>query len=454
MAMRIKLSLRRKILLACYFLACILLVGAYFINRLSVTEAADRGRFLEKHELRFLNYQARIGHNLTALVQVMVEANRSALVQALGAPEGSTEAIRRQLIRPLHAHLKPDFLAVVDARGRLVAKGRTTPLEQSETASMRLITDVLQGTVVGRLPVGQLFRESGEVLVHRSRVYQIAGVPLRDDEGKVIAAVAVGVNIEQYFRDYQAQSDDRAPKQHRLTFVHQDKVLASVFPEAEWDDLAPALRKAAARMADTSPESWAFQHRGKTWDFDMAPITGYAGTLHGRVGRLFIMRTREHKKAELSAMYQENKLYILVGGLLTLLVGWVLSWLITRPLERFIAATQDVAAGKGDLSKRLHFKSRDEFAQLGENINRIFSNLQALASDVQNAGLQVGASSAQIGTSSRQMLDGAKDQALRVESSSPSPSSRRRSSRWRRTRWRPRGGRSRAGPRSAAPSTG
>jgi methyl-accepting chemotaxis protein len=421
MALQFKLTLRRKILLACYFLAFILLVGSYFINHLSVTEAADRGRFLEKHMLRFLNYQARIGDHLTALTQTLVAGHRELLAGQTATPaaeEGLAQTIRRRVLHPLSANLKPDFLAVVDRNGRILATGRGTKLEQEEVAGMRVFTDILQGAVVGKLPIGQLFRQSGDLLIHRSRVYQVAGVPVRDAEDKVVAALVVGMDILRYFRDYQAQSDNRPAKQHRLSFVHQNRVLASVMPRRQWDDLSPALTQASARIKGSPADSWTLQHTGKTWDFDMAPMTGYAGNLHGTVGRLYIMRTREHKKAALSALYQENKIFILVGGLLTLLVGWFLSWLITRPLERFIAATEDIAAGKGDLSKRITLRSRDEFAQLGGNINRIFENLQGLASDVQGAGLQVGASSSQISSASQQMLEGAKDQAVRIESSS------------------------------------
>jgi len=431
MATRFKLSLRRKILLACYFLALILLVGSYFVNQLSVTEATDRGRFLEKHLLRFVNYEARLGHNLTSLVQTLVAGNRAQLLAAVAQPgsggaalacgaEGTRcdNTLNRQLIEPLRRNLAPEFLVVVNRRGQILARGAGTTLQEGEIGSMRFFTDLLQGTVIGRLPVGELFRNSGDLLIHRSRVYQVAGVPVLDDSGAVVAAVAVGIDIDRYFRDYMAQSDSRAEKQHRLSFLWEDRILASVFPSGQWDDLALALRRASKHLDQDNPDGWLVKHDGKTWDFDLAPMTAYATTLHGKVGRLFIMRTREHQKAMISSLYSENRNYIVVGALLTLLVGWFLSWLVTRPLERFIAATQDVAAGRGDLSQRVEIKSRDEFGQLGENINRIFSNLQALANDVQGAGMQVGASSLQIGSASRQMLDGAKDQALRVESSS------------------------------------
>jgi methyl-accepting chemotaxis protein len=442
MALHVRLRLRHKIVLACFFLTIILLAGSYFINQLSLTQAANRGRFLEKHMLRFLNYEARLGDNLAATLQIVMASNRRALLQALrdrGAaaqPTGARQPaaarqpavapaehktrvrdrLRRLLLAPLELHLKPDFVAVVDPSGKVLVKGTGTTLAEGEPARMRLFTDVLQGSVVGRFPLEQLHRSNGELLVQRGRVYQAVGVPLRDERGAVVAAVVIGVGIERYFRDYQTQSDSREAKQHRLTFLRQRKVLASVLPTSEWGPLAAQLQKATAQMSSTPPDRWTVDHGGrKRWDFDMVPITGYAGSVHGEVGRLYIMRVR--KQDNLESMIRDNMVLFIVGGLLTLLVGWALSWLITRPLERFIAATKDIAAGTGDLSRRIHSPGGDEFAQLAENINHIFSNLQALAGDVQRAGLQVGTSSVQISSSSRQMLDGAKDQAVRVESS-------------------------------------
>src|SRR5262249_46898710 len=71
----------------------------------------------------------------------------------------------------------------------------------------------------------------------------------------------------------------------------------------------------------------------------------------------------------------------------------------------------------GDLTKRIEVGGNDELGDLADNLNRLFDNLHQLASEVQNASFQVGTSSAEISAASRQMLDGAKDQALKIEGS-------------------------------------
>jgi methyl-accepting chemotaxis protein len=62
-------------------------------------------------------------------------------------------------------------------------------------------------------------------------------------------------------------------------------------------------------------------------------------------------------------------------------------------------------------------RSRDETADLAENINQVFGRLHDLAAGVQSAAFQVGASSAEISAASKQMLAGLKDQTMKIEGS-------------------------------------
>src|SRR5688572_9818006 len=82
-----------------------------------------------------------------------------------------------------------------------------------------------------------------------------------------------------------------------------------------------------------------------------------------------------------------------------------------------VKQSRDLLAGDTDLTQRIEVSSRDETADLAENINQVFARVHSLASGVQSAAFQVGASSAEISAASRQMLSGLKDQTLKVESS-------------------------------------
>ncbi|MBA2544101.1 MAG: methyl-accepting chemotaxis protein, partial [Deltaproteobacteria bacterium] len=83
-----------------------------------------------------------------------------------------------------------------------------------------------------------------------------------------------------------------------------------------------------------------------------------------------------------------------------------------------VKQSRDMLAGDTDLTQRIAVSSRDETADLAENINQVFSRVHLLASNVQSAALQVGASSSEISAASRTILGGLKDQRSKIESSS------------------------------------
>jgi twitching motility protein PilJ len=102
---------------------------------------------------------------------------------------------------------------------------------------------------------------------------------------------------------------------------------------------------------------------------------------------------------------------------LSILIASLLAFWITRPIKKFVAQSRDILEGETDLTQRIDLTSRDETADLAENINQVFERLYSLASDVQGAAFQVGASSAEISAASKQMLGGLKDQTLKIEGS-------------------------------------
>jgi methyl-accepting chemotaxis protein len=110
-------------------------------------------------------------------------------------------------------------------------------------------------------------------------------------------------------------------------------------------------------------------------------------------------------------------LEILIGVGLSIGIASAMAFWITRPIQQFVRQSRRLLEGDTDLTQRIVVRSRDETADLAENINQVFARLQGLASGVQTAAFQVGASSAEISAASKQMLSGIKDQSLKIESS-------------------------------------
>jgi methyl-accepting chemotaxis protein len=154
--------------------------------------------------------------------------------------------------------------------------------------------------------------------------------------------------------------------------------------------------------------------KGEDFDFFSDTIEGYKGTEPGTIGKLVITRSR------ITLIDPGSRLpwiEILVGIGLSLLIAFAMGFWIVRPIKQMVEQSRGLLAGETDLTQRIVVNSRDETADLADNINQVFARVHTLASGVQSAAFQVGASSAEISAASREMLGGLKDQTLKIESS-------------------------------------
>ncbi len=84
------------------------------------------------------------------------------------------------------------------------------------------------------------------------------------------------------------------------------------------------------------------------------------------------------------------KIILAVLGLaLGILVAFVISRMITRPLNETVTALQQAAAGDGDLSRRIDVKSRDELGDLAQAFNQFSEKLQQLMIEVSGCSNQL-----------------------------------------------------------------
>ncbi|MBR0031773.1 MAG: HAMP domain-containing protein [Treponema sp.] len=99
-------------------------------------------------------------------------------------------------------------------------------------------------------------------------------------------------------------------------------------------------------------------------------------------------------------------LFIFVGLLFTKII---------RPLDLVRAAVRNLASGSADLTYRIPVKGRDEFADLGSNVNAFMQILQDLMRKVRDTANEVLLESDQISASSMSISSGASEQAASSE---------------------------------------
>jgi methyl-accepting chemotaxis protein len=85
---------------------------------------------------------------------------------------------------------------------------------------------------------------------------------------------------------------------------------------------------------------------------------------------------------EVATGFTLQGILVAIGIILGVAVAFVITRMVTGPLNQTVAALQDVARGDGDLTHRIDVKSADEFGDLAQGFNEFSQKLQSLIIDV------------------------------------------------------------------------
>jgi methyl-accepting chemotaxis protein len=95
----------------------------------------------------------------------------------------------------------------------------------------------------------------------------------------------------------------------------------------------------------------------------------------------------------------------------TLIIGLIMGFLvtrsITRPINKAVARLKDIAEGEGDLTQRLEADSRDELGEMANWFNTFLKNLQAIIKDITANAVTLSNASTELSAISQQMSAGA-----------------------------------------------
>lgn len=90
-------------------------------------------------------------------------------------------------------------------------------------------------------------------------------------------------------------------------------------------------------------------------------------------------------------------LTLLIVGIIMGLVGaWLVSRMIVNPINETVEAMNEIAAGEGDLTKRLNVKGRDEIADLSRGFNAIIELIHNTIRNVTDASSQLASQAEQL----------------------------------------------------------
>lgn len=81
---------------------------------------------------------------------------------------------------------------------------------------------------------------------------------------------------------------------------------------------------------------------------------------------------------------------LIVGALAMLAVALVLGWRVLSRLRLLSAALNDLAAGEGDLTRRVSIDSRDEVGEMADAVNRFIAKLRPIVREAGEIALRTG----------------------------------------------------------------
>ena len=134
-------------------------------------------------------------------------------------------------------------------------------------------------------------------------------------------------------------------------------------------EIQPVLRRALAEGTAAYTDVYVNQHG--TWMTAFAPIRNSTGRT---VAALDVDFRADVYLAELTTIRRRLYLHSLAGALLALVAGLLMARQITRPLTQLSALARRVV--EGDLSARVHIRSRDEIGMLGNVFHLMVERLQ------------------------------------------------------------------------------
>jgi len=402
-----KLSLRGKIMGTIVIVtAVVVALGAWKASD-QIRAAGATGQYLRRDFTNELELGNERGSAELSVAKVL--ASDPDLGVALGADDAPKIAdAEKRTIEALQGTAAPDLFAIVDMSGNIFGVPLAKRPLDSDWRSSRLFADLREGKTI-----------HGKFAVIDHRIYRVSAASVRNGE-KLVGAVLLGQDLGRWFDEVAARSGTALDAQYHFALVVDDReVVASALPKADNPQLLQAMHR-PIKVKDGNDMVSVLEFGDKQVDYYSAPISGYSAANDpdsSVLGVLYLVRSREAKAAAVRQQLTEVMAVFGLGLVIALAMGFLLAMQITGPLRGYIRATEELARGQGDLSRRLEVGTKDELGELASNLNRVFAKIHSLAAGVQRTAFQVNSSSGQISGMSRKLLDGAKEQATKVSNS-------------------------------------
>lgn len=190
----------------------------------------------------------------------------------------------------------------------------------------------------------------------------------------------------------------------------------------EWDDWYTkylAARPHWFELIDAGKHDEAHEYRAET-------TNTFAPNAVKALSKLIAIQNDlgDAKRAQVTA--EANFSLQMIGFLLLLAIvaGLAMAFITTRsvtlPVTALAAHLSELAAGGGDLTKRMEVRSSDEVGQMGASLNTFLVKLEEIIVDVKNGAGAIAVAAEQVASSSSSLSQGTSEQAASAEETTSS----------------------------------
>jgi signal transduction histidine kinase len=339
----------------------IAMVGMFVVTRLVTSSIRERfvNQMVEASRVAADGVVRQEQRNLSALrLLVFTEGTASALAQR-------DAAALQKLLLPLALNNRSEVITAVDLDGREVltlAYNPETKQYQTSTdtdfSQIDLVTNVLQGKSD---ETGDKF---AALLATPQGPYLFTSAPVRDAQNKVVGALLVGTRLATLSADLKTQTSADV-----VLLDRQGQLLNTTLPEPE-GGYSELERAAAAVGPIETAATHDLQLYGRGYQIAFTPLL-VRQKLMGNTGVVlpsnYLIDTEATSRNTFSLIFAFITVAVIV-------LGYLLSTSIARPILRLRALSQAVAAG--DLNQKTELARPDEIGELAEAFDTMTQHLR------------------------------------------------------------------------------
>jgi len=229
--------------------------------------------------------------------------------------------------------------------------------------------------------------------------------------------IALGLANAGYFKMHQEniqQVEDRVKKISTLDVSSEIRMEAEKFLKA-FNNWRPQTESLVQKVKDGSISSdIATQLSADSLDKVFESMRDELDSLGERLGKeaaALQLHTAETKRRAMS----NTLLLVAVAIILTACVAIFFPRMIIGPLNNLSNALDELASGKGDLTKRMPRLGNDEIGRLSHSFNKFLSGMQSLMKNIQTVALEVNGASGHLKEGAQDSLANSEQYAKSME---------------------------------------